>query len=73
MYSTQPRSPNDPNLYLVVTYPNMAMLDNMEEKMDPIMKKVLKQDFRQADEASGKRQVMRTLVGSELLRELTLK
>jgi hypothetical protein len=73
VYSTQPRSPNDPNLYLVVTYPNMAMLDDIEGKMDPIMKKVLNQDFKQADEASGKRQVMRTLVGSELLRELKLK
>ena len=73
VYGVQPRSPGDPDLYLVVAYPNMAALDDMEKKMEPIMKKVMNQDFKQADEASGKRTVMRTLVSEELMRELVLK
>lgn len=73
VFGVQPRSPEDPDLYLVVTYPNMAALDGMEAKMAPILKKVTNQNFKEAEEASGKRTVMRTLVGEELLRELVLK
>ncbi|WP_213435016.1 MULTISPECIES: hypothetical protein [Lysobacteraceae] len=73
VYSAQAHNPNEADLYLVVTYPNMAMLDDMAKKMDPIAEKVTKMNPRQADEASGKRTVMRTLLGDELLRELVLK
>ena len=73
VYGATPHNPNEADLYLVVTYPNMAMLDGMTEKMEPIQQKVTKMNFREADEASGKRGVMRTLLGEELLRELVLK
>ena len=73
VYSATPHNPNEADLYLVTTYPNMAAFDGIDEKMDPIMAKVTKMDYRQADEASGKRTVMRTLLGSELLRELVFK
>jgi len=73
VYGATPHNPNEADLYLVVTYPNMAMLDGMTEKMEPIQQKVTKMNFREADEASGKRGVMRTLLGEELLRELLLK
>jgi L-rhamnose mutarotase len=73
VYGAQAHNPNEADLYLVVTYPNMAMLDDMAKKMDPITEKVTKMNPRQADEASGKRVVMRTLLGEELLRELVLK
>ena len=73
VYGAQAHNPQEADLYLVVTYPNMAMLDDMAKKMDPIAEKVTKMNPRQADEASGKRTVMRTLLGDELLRELVLK
>jgi L-rhamnose mutarotase len=73
VYSAQAHNPQEPDLFLVVTYPNMAMLDGMQAKMAPIMKKVTNQTVKEADEASGKRVVMRELMGSELLRELVLK
>lgn len=73
VYSAQARNPNEADLYLVVTYPNMAAFDGIDEKMDPIMAKVTKLNYRQADEASGKRTVMRTVLGQELLRELVFK
>ena len=68
-----PRRPEDADLYLVVMYPNMAMLDDAAAKMDPITAKVAKMNYVQADEASGKRTVMRTIMGTELMRELEFK
>ncbi|MGO4552140.1 hypothetical protein AB4059_13715 [Lysobacter sp. 2RAF19] len=73
VYGAQAHNPQEADLYLVVTYPNMAMLDGMDKKMQPIQEKVTKMNVRQADEASGKRTVMRTLLGDELLRELNFK
>lgn len=73
VYGAQPHNPQEADLYLVVTYPNMAMLDGMDKKMEPIQMKVTKLNPRQADEASGKRVVMRTILGEELLRELQFK
>ena len=73
VYSAQAHNPNEADLYLVVTYPNMATFDGIDEKMDPIMAKVTKMNYKQADEASGKRTVMRTLLGQEMLRELVFK
>ena len=73
VYSAEAHNPQEPDLFLVVSYPNMAALDGMNEKMDPIMAQVMKMDYKQADEASGKRTVMRTLVGQETLRELVFK
>jgi hypothetical protein len=73
VYGAQAHNPQEADVYLVVTYPNMAMLDGMDQKMQPIQEKVTKMNVRQADEASGKRTVMRTLMGEELLREINLK
>jgi hypothetical protein len=73
VYSAQAHNPNEPDLYLVVTYPNMATFDGMTEKMEPIMTKVTKMNYKQADEASGKRTVMRNLMGEMMVRELVFK
>ena len=73
VYSAQAHNPNEADLYLVTTYPNMAAFDDIDAKMDPIMAKVTKMNYKQADEASGKRTPMRTLLGSEMLRELVFK
>jgi hypothetical protein len=72
VYSAQAHNPQEADLYLVVSYPNMAMLDGMDKKMEPIQAKITKMNFREADTASGKRVVMRNLLGEELLREITL-
>jgi hypothetical protein len=68
-----PRRPEDADLYLIVTYPNLAALDGLDDRMEPIMAKVTKMNLAERDEASGKRSVMRTLLGTELVRELTLR
>jgi len=73
VYSGQAHNPQEPDLFLVVTYPNMATFDGMTEKMEPIMTKVTKMNYKQADEASGKRTAMRTLLGEMMVRELVFK
>ncbi len=73
VYNASPRTPNDADLYLVVTYPNMATLDGIDQKMDPIMASVTKMNVEQRDEAAGKRTNMRTILGTEVMRELKLK
>ena len=73
VFNASPRRPEDADLYLVETYSNMAAFDGMNERMDPIMAKVTKMDAAQRDEASGKRTVMRTILGSEMLREVVFK
>lgn len=73
VYSSQAHNPQEPDLYLVVTYPNMATFDTVTEKMEPIMTKVTKMNYKQADEASGKRTVMRQLMGEMMVRELVFK
>lgn len=73
VYNASPRRPEDADLYLVTTYPAMAMLDGMTEKMDPIMAKATKLNISQREEAAGKRTVMRTILGSEMLRRVEFK
>lgn len=73
VFNASPRGPNDADLYLVVTYPNMATFDGLDDKMEPIMASATKLNLMQRDEASGKRTVMRTILGTELIRELKLK
>jgi hypothetical protein len=72
IYQATPRSPSDPDLYLVVTYKNMAALDGLRDKMDPIQEKIVgSQDVR--DQQTIARGKMRTQLGSETIRQLVLK
>ena len=73
VFNASPRRADDADLYLVATYPNMATFDGITERMDPIMAKVMKMNVAQREEASGKRTVMRTILGEEMLREVVFK
>lgn len=68
-YGAQPKSPAEPDLYLVETYPNMAVFDTITEKMTAISNKVFG-SLKQADEADANREEIRKILGTELLREL---
>jgi hypothetical protein len=67
-----PRGPDDPDIYLVTVYKNMAALDGLAEKTDPIMQKLFG-DMSQRSAATIARGKMRTALGSEQLRQLKLK
>lgn len=73
VYDAAARSPDEPDLYLVVTYPNMASLDGLADKTEPVSSKVLGMNRAQANEASAGRGKMRNILGSEIIRELQLK
>lgn len=72
VYAAMPRGPDDPDLYLVTTYKNMAALDDMTAKLDPIYEK-LQGSLAEQNKAYADRGKMRTVLGDELIRELKLK
>jgi hypothetical protein len=72
VYETTPGGPDEPNLYLTITYKNMAALDGLDDKMDSIQEKYFG-DQAKRDAAMIDRGKMRTQLGSEMIRELELK
>jgi len=71
IYSATPRSPQDPDLLLTITYPNMAALDRTEEA-DAIAVKTVGSMAAQSKSAID-REALREVLGSELVRKLILK
>ena len=72
VYATSPRSPSDPDLYLVTVFKNMAALDDLAAKSDPIAEK-LQGSLAEQNKAYIERGKMRTVLGSQLIREAVLK
>ena len=72
IYFTSPRGPDDPDLYLTTTYKNMAALDDMNAKLDPIYEK-LEGSMTEQNKAYAERGKMRTVLGDEMIREMVLK
>lgn len=72
VYQARPRGPQDPDLYLVVTYKNMAALDGLNDRMDALQQKFFGDQAAQ-DAATISRGKMRTMVGSEVIQQLVVK
>jgi hypothetical protein len=72
VYSAVPRGPNDPDLYLITVYKNMAALDNLDAKTDPINEK-LEGSLADQNKAFVARGKLRRILGSQLIRGLNLK
>lgn len=68
-YAAFPKSPDDPDLYIVETYPNMAVFDTITTKMTAISNKVFG-SIKQADAADANREEIRKILGTEMIREL---
>ena len=71
IFTTLPRTPNDANLILSITYPNYAALDKTDE-FDAISAKLVGPSDVQAKGAID-RGAMREVLGGDLIRELILK
>ena len=71
IFAVSPRSPQEPNVILTVTYPNMATLDKTTE-FDAIASSVAGPLDAQ-DKAYAERGPMREIIGSTLMREVILK
>jgi hypothetical protein len=64
--------PQDFNIVILVEYPNGAAFDNLCDKTDPIVEKVMgSEDQRRATPV--KRLDIRKIVGTKTMREITLK
>jgi hypothetical protein len=62
----------DFNILIMVEYPNMAALDGLRDKMDPIVEKIMgSEDQRRA--TAVKRLDVREILGTKTMREITLK
>jgi hypothetical protein len=72
VYAAMPRSPHDPDLYLVITYKNMAALDGLDDRAEPIIRKIWGTRDAAA-KADMDRESLREILGSQLIRRLDLK
>jgi hypothetical protein len=72
VYSANPRSPHDPDLYMTITYKNMAALDGLDDRIEPLMKKIYASRDA-SNKASADRESLREILGTELIRKLELK
>ena len=72
VYATVPRGPEDPDIYLLTTYKNMAALDDLSARLDPIYEK-LQGPMAEQNKAYIERGKMRTVLGDELIRQMVLK
>ena len=72
VYSTTPRTPTDPDLYLMVTYANMAALDKLDERSDPVTEKITGNRVKMNKGVSD-RNAYRKILGIETIRELKIK
>ena len=62
----------DPDLYLTVTYANMGAMDNIDDKADPVVAKLTGGHTKEQKGVSD-RNAYRTILGTELVRELKIK
>src|ERR1700682_3422811 len=62
----------DCNILIMLEYPNMAALDGLRDKMDPIVEKIMgSEDQRRA--TAVKRLDIREILGTTTMREITVK
>ena len=72
IYQTRPRDAQDADVILTVTYRNMAALDDLQSRTDPVIREVFG-SLSQAASSSADRGKLRKEVGSQLVRQLILK
>jgi hypothetical protein len=72
VFQAIPRNPQEADVILSITYKNMAALDNLDVRTDPIAKQVFG-SLPKAASASADRGKLRKEIGSEILRQMILK
>ena len=72
VFRAQPRTENDPDVYLMVTYKNYAALDDWIVRGDTISKQV-EGSVATANQSMADRGKIRRLIGTETIQALNLK
>jgi hypothetical protein len=70
--TVEPRSPHDPDIFLVVRYKNWAALDNLGGKLDAISTK-LSGSVEKSNQEEADRGKIRTVLGSQTMQVAELK
>jgi hypothetical protein len=70
--SIEARGPDEPNLFLVITYKNWAALDGAREKADALAKQI-EGSLAAANQAQAERASIRRQLGSSTMQVLELK
>lgn len=70
--TVEPRSPEDPDIYLVITYKNWAALDGAVAKGDEIAKEI-EGSVAAANQSESDRGKIRRVLGSQTMQTLNLK
>ena len=70
--TVEPRGPDDPDLYLIITYKNWAALDGALAKGDEISK-VVEGSVAAANQSQSDRNKIRRVLGSQTIQQLVLK
>lgn len=78
VYAVEPRTPQDPDIILTITYRNMAAFDGLQERVQALIGEMRAAARPVAGAAPAvapapARDQMRTVLGSELIRELVMK
>jgi hypothetical protein len=73
VYTSPQRDENDWNMILTLTYKNMAALDDLRDKIEPLVTSALGLSPERAAQATVERGAVRDLVGNRLLRQIILK
>lgn len=73
VYSSMQRDEEDWNMLLSVTYRNMAALDNLRDRAEPVAARALARTPEQMTQANIERGAIRDPVGGRVLRQLILK
>lgn len=72
VYASDNRDQEDWNIALATTYKNMAALDNLRDRVDPINRQVYG-SMEKSSDAAVRRSEMRDIRGNRLMRELIIK
>ena len=72
VYTQDARDPHEADLILTITYPNMAALDNLNERSDAITEK-FEGNLDKQNQGFADRGSMREILGNKLIREQILK
>ena len=72
VYRSDNRDEDDWNIALTTTYKNLAAMDNLRDRVDPLERQVYG-SLDKSSEAMVKRGEMRDIVGSRLIHELIFK
>jgi hypothetical protein len=73
VYTSTPRDGDDWNVALAVTYKNMAALDNLRDRSEPVATQALSTTPEKLAQASAERDAIRDVIGGRLLRQQILK